>query len=147
MLHKHKFPLPLREREKKVQQRAVKGSMSGWERRGWVAGRRRPEWQRAGFLRLPFARLVDLSHFVVQASSPAVFGAGQRPAPQALIKLFLRGSSGSAEQHLTGDYFVSSLSCVKLFTPYVSRSRLMLVVLISIPEPESGKSTIFLPSK
>jgi hypothetical protein len=32
------------------------------------------------------------SHFVVQASSPALFGAGQRPAPQELIKLFLRGS-------------------------------------------------------
>src|SRR5213596_2966674 len=91
MLHEHKFPLPLWEREKKVQQRAVKGSMSGWERRGRVAGRRRPEWQRADEESLPFARLVDRSHFVVQASSPA-FGAGQRPAPQALIKLFLPGS-------------------------------------------------------
>src|SRR5439155_4671637 len=95
MLHKHKFPLPLPERGKKVQQRAIKGSMSGWERRGRVAGRRQPEWQRADEESLPFARLVDRSHFVVQASSPAVFGAGQRPAPQELIKLFLCGSQGN----------------------------------------------------
>jgi N-methylhydantoinase A/oxoprolinase/acetone carboxylase beta subunit len=34
---------------------------------------------------------------VVQASSPALFGAGQRPAPQELIKLFWLGSSAGPD--------------------------------------------------
>src|SRR5436190_15910503 len=56
MLHEHKFPLPLWEKEKKVRQRAMKGSISRREKRERVAGRRQLERQGAGFLRLPLLR-------------------------------------------------------------------------------------------